>query len=167
MDATIEILRGELERLFTLDELTSLSKRLLGLDPEDVGGVGAKASFARALAERCLDDDRVEALVDVITVSRREVDPRLRDVQTLLRGADIAPGKSIGPFTVQKKLGEGEVAVVYLAHRGDKSYVVKVLRKDVSRDRRAVARFLTANRLVSGVAHEGLPSGLGARDLPG
>jgi tetratricopeptide (TPR) repeat protein len=166
MDATIEILRGELERLFTLDELTSMSKRLLGLDPEDVGGASAKASFARALAERCLDDDRVEALVDVIVVSRREVDPRLRDVTALLGGVDFAPGKSIGPFTVQKKLGEGEVAVVYLAQRGDKPYIVKVLRRDVSRDRRAVARFLTASRLVSGVEHEGLPKGLEARELP-
>src|ERR1700722_19732463 len=118
MDATIEILRGELERLFTLDELTQMSKRLLGLDPEDVGGAAAKASFARALAERCLDDDRVEALVDVIVVQRREIDPRLRDVATLLGGADFAPGKNIGPFTVQKKLGEGEVAVIYLAQRG-------------------------------------------------
>jgi tetratricopeptide (TPR) repeat protein len=166
MDATIEILRGELERLFSLDELTSMSKRLLGLDPEDVGGATAKASFARALAERCLDDDRVEALVDVIVVSRREVDPRLRDVHTLLKGTEFAAGKSVGPFTVQKKIGEGEVAVVYLATRGDKSYVVKVLRRDVSRDRRAVARFLTANRLVAGVSHDGLPQGIEARELP-
>jgi tetratricopeptide (TPR) repeat protein/tRNA A-37 threonylcarbamoyl transferase component Bud32 len=166
MDATIEILRGELERLFTLDELTGMSKRLLGLDPEDVGGASAKASFARALAERCHDDDRIEALVDVILVSRREVDPRVRDVASLTLGAEIAPGKLVGPFTVQRKLGEGEVAIVYLAQRGDKSFVVKVLRRDASRDRRAVARFLTATRLVAGVNHDGLPQGIEARELP-
>jgi tetratricopeptide (TPR) repeat protein len=166
MDATVEILRGELERLFTLDELTNMSKRLLGLDPEDVGGASAKASFARALAERCHDDDRVEALVDVILVSRREVDPRVRDVASLTSASDIAPGKAIGPFTVQRKLGEGEVGTVYVAQRGDKSYVVKVLRRDVSRDRRAVARYLTATRLVAGVTHDGLPAGIEARELP-
>jgi tetratricopeptide (TPR) repeat protein/tRNA A-37 threonylcarbamoyl transferase component Bud32 len=166
MDATIEILRGELERLYTLDELTEMSKRLLGLDPEDVGGSSAKASFARALAERCHDDDRIEALVDVIVVSRREVDPRVRDVAALTLGSEIAPGKPIGPFTVQKKLGEGEIGVVYLAQRNAKSFVVKVLRRDASRDRRAVARYLTATRLVSGVTHEGLPAGIEARELP-
>jgi tetratricopeptide (TPR) repeat protein len=166
MDATIEIIRGELERLFTLDELTRLSTQLLGLDPEDVGGVGAKASFARALAERCHDDDRVEALVDVILVSRREVDPRVRDFAALFRGEEIAPGETVGPFEVERKIGEGEVATVYLAKRSDTAYVVKVLRRDASRDRRAVARFLTANRLVAAVAHEGLPWGIEARELP-
>src|SRR5215472_16519164 len=114
MDVTIEILRGELERLFSLEELTAMSKRLLGLDPEDVGGVSAKATFARALTERCLDGDRVEALVDVILVSRREVDPRVRDIATLLGHKDFAIGQPIGPFTVQRKLGEGDVAIVYL-----------------------------------------------------
>ena len=33
VEATIDILRGELERLFSLDEMTSMSERLLGLDP--------------------------------------------------------------------------------------------------------------------------------------
>lgn len=165
MNATIEILRGELERLFTLDEMTAMSERLLGLDPEDVGGVGAKASFARALTERCLDDDRVDALVDVILVSRREVDPRVRDVATLLGGSEIATGDTVGPFTVQKKIGESELAFVYLARRDDRQYVVKSLRREASRDRRAVARFLTANRLVARLAHPGLPRGIEAGDL--
>jgi len=54
----IEILRGEIERLFSLDELTALSRDLLGLDPDEVGGTNAKASFtARAhrplLRARC------------------------------------------------------------------------------------------------------------------
>ncbi len=165
MNATIEILRGELERLFTLDEMTAMSQRLLGLDPQEVGGASAKASFARALTERCMDDDRVEALVDVILVSRREVDPRVRDVATLLSGSEIPAGQTIGPFTVQEKIGEGELAFVYLTERDYRPYVVKVLRRDASRDRRAVARFLTANRLVAGVAHEGLPRGIEAGEL--
>src|SRR5580704_6699747 len=118
MHATIEILRGELERLFTLDELTHLSTQLLGLDPEDVGGSSAKASFARALAERCHDDDRIEALVDVIVVSRREVDPRVRDVAALTLGSEIAPGKPIGPFTVQKKLVEAQSLAARFARTG-------------------------------------------------
>ena len=49
MNATIDIVRGELERLFSLEEMTSLSEQLLGLDPSDVGGTSAKGSFAKAL----------------------------------------------------------------------------------------------------------------------
>src|SRR5207248_7650578 len=85
--ATIEILRGELERLFSLDEMTSMSQKLLGLDPAEVGGAQAKGSFAKALTERCVEGDRIEALVDVILVSRSEVDPRVRDIAGLL-GSD-------------------------------------------------------------------------------
>src|SRR2546430_13950062 len=93
MTATIEILRGELERLFSLDEMTSMSRKLLGLNPEDVGGANAKGSFAKALTERCVDGDRIEALVDVILVSRTEVDPRVRDVARLLGSDQLAAGK--------------------------------------------------------------------------
>ena len=35
MNPTIDILRAELERLFSLDEMTAMSTRLLGLDPHD------------------------------------------------------------------------------------------------------------------------------------
>ena len=164
--ATIEILRGELERLFSLEEMTSLSQKLLGLDPQDVGGASAKGSFARALTERCLDGDRIEALVDVILVSRREVDPRVRDIATLLGKDEHAIGTEIGGFKIQKKIGESDLGVVYLAQLAEKPFALKVLRREASRDRRAVHRFLTANRLVATVDHPGLPKGVSAGELP-
>src|ERR1044071_741839 len=46
-------LGAELERLYELDELKTLSSGLLGLDPDELGGTTAKGSFARALARRC------------------------------------------------------------------------------------------------------------------
>ena len=49
MNATTDLLRGELERLFDLDELKKLSDELLGIDPEQVGGTEGKGAFARAL----------------------------------------------------------------------------------------------------------------------
>ena len=76
----IDLLQWELERLFSLEELRTMSERFLGLDPEAVGGSGAKGSFARALTERCADQDQLEALVDVLVHARREVDPRVRDL---------------------------------------------------------------------------------------
>ncbi len=162
---TIEILRGELERLFSLDEMTSMSRRLLGLDPEDVGGAGAKATFAKALTERCIDGERVDALVDVILHSRKDVDPRVRDMAALLGGEEHAPGTEIDGFRIQKKIGESQLGIVYLAQLDGKPHTLKILRREASRDRRAVHRFLTANRLVATLDHGGLPKSLTAGEL--
>jgi serine/threonine protein kinase/lipopolysaccharide biosynthesis regulator YciM len=169
MNPTIDILRGELERLFTLEEMTSMSERLLGLSPNDVGGSNAKGSFARALTERCVDGDRLDALVDVILHARKEVDPRVRDIASLLGKDELAQGRQVGDFTIQKKIGESDLGVVYQAVRSDgaakATYALKMLRREAARDRRAVHRFLTANRLVGTVDHPGLPRHLEAGEL--
>jgi tetratricopeptide (TPR) repeat protein len=167
MNPTIDILCAELERLFSLEEMTSMSERLLGLDPDDVGGATAKASFAKALAERCVDGDRIDALVDVLVASRPGVDPRLRDVAGLLGKEEVAPGETLGPFVVSRKLGEGALGIVYAARRGDQDRVLKVLRREASRDKRAVQRFLTATRMVAALDHPGLPRGLEAGETDG
>jgi tetratricopeptide (TPR) repeat protein len=166
--AAIDILRAELERLFSLDELTSMSERFLGLDPEDVGGAAAKATFAHALAERCVDADRIDALVEVILASRQGVDPRVRDAVGLLGKEELPPGAAFGPFTGMRKLGEGDLAIVYTAHKeNDEDRVVKVLRREAVRDRRAVQRFLAATRLAGEVAHDGLPEGVETGEADG
>ena len=77
---SIDIVRGELERLFSLDEMMALSSDLLGFAPSDIGGAASKASFARALTDRCLELDAVEALLDAVLASRTEVDPRFREL---------------------------------------------------------------------------------------
>ena len=167
MNETIDIVRTELERLFSLDELTSMSQRLLGLDPDDVGGVTAKASFAKALTSRCMDGDRIDALVDVILVSKHGVDPRVRDLAGLFGKEELAVGARLGEFTVVRKLGESELSSVYVARRGDHERVLKVLKREACRDRRAVQRLLTANRLVAAVAHAGLPRDIDAGEADG
>ncbi len=164
---SVDILRSELERLFSLEELTTLSSKLLGLDPKEVGGEGAKATFARSLAERCLESDRIEALLDVLLVQKKDIDPRVRDVAALLGEDDLAAGKTFGPYTVDKKLSSTELGVVYLAKKDGKVHLLKTLRREAARDRRAVQRFLTANRLAAAVAHDGLPKGLDAGEIDG
>src|SRR4051812_43752495 len=106
---SIDIVRGELERLFSLDEMMALSKELLGFDPTEVGGSASKASFARALTDRCAECDAVEALVDAVVASRTEVDPRVRDLgaRGLLHPEELKPGDKLGPFTITRKLGDG------------------------------------------------------------
>lgn len=169
MNPTIDIVRGELERLFTLEEMTRMSERLLGLAPSEVGGASAKGSFALALTERCIDGDRIDALVDVILHARKEVDPRVRDIVGLLGREELAVGTQLGDFTIQKKISDGELGILYQAVRQDGAakavYALKVLRREACRDRRAVHRFLTANRLIGTVDHPGLPRHLEAGEI--
>ncbi|MBX3230159.1 MAG: tetratricopeptide repeat protein [Labilithrix sp.] len=146
-----------------------MSERLLGLSPQEVGGASAKGSFALALTERCFDGDRIDALVDVILHSKKDVDPRVRDVGQLLGSDELAAGAEIGDFTIERKIGESDLGIVYHAFRADGAakvaYGLRVLRREAARDRRAVQRFLTANRLVGTVESEGLPRSLEAGEL--
>ena len=161
---SIDIVRGELERLFSLDELMSLSNDLLGLPAADVGGVASKASFARALTDRALEIDAVEALVDAVLASRTEVDPRFRElgVKGVVVHEELKPGDKLGPFTIGKKLGEGPRAIVYSAQKDGLDRTLKVFRRDAMRDARALRRYLLRVRLASKVRHENLPTDLEA-----
>src|ERR1700691_859350 len=111
---SIDIVRGELERLFSLEEMMALSQEMLGLAPADVGGAASKASFARALTDKATEIDAVEALVDAVLASRTEVDARFREL--LEKGVslpeELKTGDKLGPFTVMKKIGEGPRAIV-------------------------------------------------------
>ena len=120
----IEILRGEIERLFSLDELTALSRDLLGFDPHEVGGTNAKATFARALTERCVEVDAVDALVEAILGSRTNADPRLRDWNQKgfsVNGEKIEdPARGLGPADL--KGGK-----YVLLQKGKKNYALVVV----------------------------------------
>ncbi len=109
---------AELERLFDLEELMELSEEHLGLRPEDVGGESALGSFAKALTNRCVAFDAVEALCDAVAVARSDADQRLLD----LRNTGFSPpetlgeGSVLGPYRIEKKLGGGQLSTCYLAH---------------------------------------------------
>jgi tetratricopeptide (TPR) repeat protein len=162
---TVDVLRSELERLFSVEEMQNVAN-LVGLE-KDVGTHDAKASLARALAERVVEREAVEALVDVVLQMRREVDPKLRDVAQLLGEAELASGKPFGPYVIDKKISATEMGVVYLAKKDGVAYMLKTLRREAARDRRAVNRFLTQNRLVATVTHEGLPKNIDAGEADG
>ena len=150
----IEILRGEIERLFSLDELTALSRDLLGFDPHEVGGTNAKATFARALTERCVEVDAVDALVEAILGSRTNADPRLRDwnQKGFSENEVLGAGTMVGPFVIDRRLGEGSVGIVYSAEHTGNPVVLKLLRREAARDARSLHRFLTVSRLIGRVS---------------
>ncbi|MFS8066127.1 MAG: protein kinase domain-containing protein, partial [Byssovorax sp.] len=159
---TIDIVRGELERLFSLDEMMALSKDLLGFAPSEIGGGASKASFARALTDRCLEADAIEALLDAVLASRTEVDPRIRELgqKGLTLPEEIKVGETFGPFTITKKLGEGPRGFVYTATKDGVDRTLKVLGREATRDARAARRFITRVRLAAAVRHENLPTDL-------
>ncbi len=167
MTSSIDLLRGELERLFTLDELTQMSQNLLGLDPEAVGGHTAKASFARALTDWLAQRDQLDALIDVLAASRKEVDPKARDLAALSTESELSVGQVFAGHTIERKVSSTDLGVGYLARKAGAQRLIKTLRREASRDRRAANRFLVANRLVARVAHDGLPAGVEAAEHEG
>jgi hypothetical protein len=131
-----EALGAELERLYELDELKTLSSGLLGLDPDELGGTTAKGSFARALARRCLEIDAVPALLDVVRASRRMLSVEL--VSKLSNGAldeDTLPseGADLGELMILRELGRSATGGVYRARMAGQDLRVRVIAPRVQR----------------------------------
>ena len=155
----VETLTAELERLFELPDLTRLSRDALGFEPEDIGGVATRASFARALAEQAVDSEAVDALLDAIALDRHGLPSSLEPVRARAAGSEeLSPGDSIGQYVVLAKLGSGPWATVYRARREGQEFRVKSLHPRIAARRSDAHRFLTASRLAGQVEHEGLPS---------
>jgi len=160
-----ESLAAELEQLLTLNELTELSRGALGLDPEQVGGTAAKASFARALVLRCLKLDAVPALLDAVEASGK----RLSDPLQKLRGdglvlePELGPGAELGDYLILEQLGSGPTARIYRARREGDDVRLRVLRSTVRR--RDAERALVQARLCGNIAHAGLPDALHSTTL--
>lgn len=152
-----ESLAAELEQLFTLPELAELSRTPLGLEPESLGGTTAKASFARALAQRCVQRDAVPALLDAIeSTGKRLSEPlrKLRGDETSLEPA-LPPGAELGPYLIVESLGAGPGSRVYRCRRSGDDVRLRVLRGNLRR--RDVERALVQMRLCGTVEHAALP----------
>lgn len=161
MNATFDLLRGELEKHFDLDAMKRISADLLGLDPEEVGGTSAKGAFARALVERCAREDGLLALADAVLLSAKNVDDRVKHVFDALPGEELAPGTMVGSYRVVKKLAEGTLGVVYFCEQKEEGgaaqrVALKVIRASWARDRASARRFLTVSRVLRTVRAKGL-----------
>ncbi len=148
MSETNDLLRGELERLFEPDEMTTLALELMGYTATELGDPDGKGAFARALVDRCEADDALEALADGMTLFGKAA--RTAKIFESRAGRGLEPGEELGGFKVRKSVGGGGLGDVYLAERGDGDEKVrvalKVIRSSLSRDPSAVARFLTGQR---------------------
>lgn len=162
---SIDILRADLERLFELEELLALSRNVLGFEPDSIGGTAAKGSFVKALTDYCYEVDAIEALCDALLASKADVNPKVGQIRTggLPFDEELKIGSTLGDFTIVRKLGEGRLGISYLARRDDADFRLKVLRREATRDRRGLHRFLTVSRLIAAIDHPGLPRQLDAR----
>ncbi|HEX7477252.1 MAG TPA: protein kinase [Polyangiales bacterium] len=164
--STLDILQGELERLFDLDALLRLSTEMLGFDPAVVGGATSKGTFARSLVGYCGNEDALPALVDAILLTSNDASSGLRDVLKSLANGELPPGTKVGALKVVRKIGEGGLSVVYLAEAdGGAQAALKVIRTEYARDRAAVHRFTTASRVMQALKAPGLARILGVGKL--
>jgi len=115
----MDSLRGELERLFELDELMKLSSRLLGFDPRTIGGTTGKASFVRALTSYCDAHGAVEALCDAVVATKPDADARLQACRSagLSEPRELELGESFEDFQIERRLGSGPQGTCYRATR--------------------------------------------------
>jgi tetratricopeptide (TPR) repeat protein len=155
-----ESLAAELEQLLTLNELTELSRASLGLDPESVGGTAAKASFARALVQRCLRLDAVPALLDAVEATGKQLSEPMQKLKGdgLVLEPALGPGVELGDLLILEELGAGPTARVYRARRDGEDVRLRVLRATVRR--RDAERALVQARLCGAIAHAALPDGV-------
>jgi tetratricopeptide (TPR) repeat protein/serine/threonine protein kinase len=164
--SALDLLQGELERLYDLDELLRLSGDVLGFPPSDVGSTANKGAFARSLVGYCVDQDALAALVDAILLTSTRADVKLRDALKATSNGELSPGTQVGQLKVLKKIGEGGLSIVYLAEgsSGEKA-ALKVIRPEYARDRAAVHRFTTVSRVMQQLRAPGLAPILGVGQL--
>ncbi len=156
---SIEIVRGELERLFSLEELLSLSGDLLSFTPNEVGGTASKASFAKALVERCMEAQATMALVDAMVGTRGDVDPRVKEMQRtgISTEQELKAGATAFGHTIVRKISDGPRATIYAAKKDGEERALKVYKAASTSDATAVRRFVAQARLIGRVQHENLP----------
>ncbi|HEX5661402.1 MAG TPA: protein kinase, partial [Polyangiales bacterium] len=165
-----EFLQGQLERLFELEGMMALSSELLGVEPQEVGGTGAKGTFARALVRHCESHDGLLVLAEAIRLSAGaqeeplELVPRPQD--------ELAAGSEVRSYRILKALESGPLAAIYLAERPSPSNGhterahIRVFHRSVTRDRIAAWRMLTAARALKDVRDTGLVGIYEAGTLP-
>ncbi|MEY4579926.1 MAG: hypothetical protein RL701_4629, partial [Pseudomonadota bacterium] len=164
--SALDLLQGELERLYDLDELLKLSAEVLGFAPATVGGTGTKGAFARSLVMYCTHEDALAALVDAILFTSERADVGLRKALRATSNGELSPGTQVGHLKVVRKLAEGGLSVVYLAENAaGEQASLKVIRPEFSKDRAAVHRFKTVSRVMQRLRAPGLSSIVGVGQL--
>lgn len=165
----LEVLRAELERLFDLDGLLDLSRNVLGVEPDRVGGTATVSSFAGALLAFCQKEDAVVALADALRASGEDISPAVAQISGVASPDEslLSAGTEIGQYRIARQLGDGRLGSTYLARNESGEVRIKVLHPAATRDRQALQRFLVATRLGARAGIQGLPHLIFAGEMEG
>jgi len=163
MGNVVDILRGELERLFTARALDDLTEEYLGIDPGQFRGEeDTKAVFVRRLLDWCELNDAILALADIVLFLKKGmVDPRLRQ---LFRPSESEPPpdeETMAGYKAGEKLITMGIATFYRAEKeeeGDDSLqnAIGIVNHDRVQAPGAVQRLLTGLRIYSKTESEHL-----------
>jgi tetratricopeptide (TPR) repeat protein len=164
MQDRLDILRGELERLFSTANLKELCADHLGVDPAAAGLADeSKAVFARRIIEWCERNKAVEALADAMMLTKKGmVDPRVKQIyqDRFHRGAPVTgeiPGFGLGEL-----IGEDGVGAVFACTAegteaaGAARHAVWIIHGEHALDTTAVQRFLTQLRVLQRIDNESI-----------
>ncbi len=156
----LDVLRAELERLFELDDLLTLSREILGFDPEKIGGQATLSSFSGALLAHCEKEDAIVALADALRASGHDLSPAVAKISSTppLEDSFLETGSDFGPYRIGRKLGEGRMASTYMAKGAEGEVRLRVLHHGATRDKRALNRYLVATRLAGQLTETGFPA---------
>lgn len=156
----LEVLRAELERLFDLNELMSLSRDILGFDPEQIGGQATLSSFAGSLLVHCEKQDAIAALADAVRSSGHDVSPAVMHITGTATAEEslLSAGTELGDYRVARLLSESRLAASYLAKGPSGDVRLNVIHPEAARDRRALQRYLVATRLAGSLHTKGFPA---------
>ncbi|MCP4605590.1 MAG: tetratricopeptide repeat protein [Proteobacteria bacterium] len=158
MRSALEVLCGELERLFSTDDLRNLCIHYLGVVPEQAQLYDdTKAIFARRLIEWCDKEKATEALTDaVISLKKDILDPRVKQVfMARFPVTELPAGTEVDDFVVEEKVKDGGLGSVYLCRAKDAElgeeeakFGLKVIHAEHALDRYAAQRFKTLMRIL-------------------
>ncbi len=176
MKPTFEILRGELERLFSNSDLKKLCSDYLGIDPEEKGIYDeSKAVLVRRLVDWCDGECAILALADAVMSQKKGMaDPRLKQIyENRFTFSDLPAGTEIDDFVIEKKMKDGGLGSIYVCSRANaegeedrKRFAMKILHADHTLDRYATQRFKTLMRILKEDQGEAIQKNLAVGDLP-
>ena len=120
---------------------------------------GRRAAF---LDEHCAEDNGARREVESLLAAEKSSDAWLRSIVTAAAlsvqtaDAERAVGRRIGPYVVEKEIGQGGMGTVYLAFRDDDEFRQRVAIKVVNRDMHSefgLTRFRRERQLLADLQH--------------
>ncbi|MBN2343812.1 MAG: tetratricopeptide repeat protein [Deltaproteobacteria bacterium] len=162
MKPSSNILRGELERLFSTSALTTFCQTYLTIDPEQLNIANEnKAVYVRQLVDWCDEQDGVEALADAIQFEKKGmIDPRLKHVYTGPQAGTAVNRAEVEGFTVNDKIETDDMYSLYnCTAEADESdqYTLMVINGHQVTNPSVAQRFVMQFRILNAVGVDFLP----------